>query len=574
MEVCSEHRVIDGYMNLTLKHMKRNLYIILFVLLFLVTNGIYGQVGVNQDGSAPHGSAMLDVKSTNRGFLPPRMTTAERDAISSPADGLMIYNLDCQSVQVFSGGLWAPLGNPEALEAPATIYESDYHCTNYHSAFSIPPVPGATGYHWSVPADAEIISGQGTTHISVLIGTQGGSVCAAAVNNCNRGPELCVPINLTPEPPYPALSITASANPACSTELVTFTASYFISGDLMGLQWYVNNTPAGNGDTFTYAPAQNDIVHCVMQTTEPCRGFLEVMSNMITMTVNPSYYTSVSIATSANNICNGTPVTFTATPVNGGTSPGYQWKKNSAIIAGATNATYTYNPANSDVIQCVLTSSLTCPIGNPASSNSISMTVQTSIAKSHVAGSVAPVTKSVTYGLISNIPGEPSKCWITRNLGASSQAAAANTSTEVTAGWYWQFNRKQGFKHDGTTRTPNTTWVSSINQNSDWTAANDPCTIELGGTWRIPTLTEWDNVRASGPWYSWSGTFGSDLKLHAAGYLTVSTGALSNRGVVGYYWSSTQSTNTSARSLFFDSVSAGMDYPNKANASTLRCIKN
>jgi hypothetical protein len=202
------------------------------------------------------------------------------------------------------------------------------------------------------------------------------------------------------------------------------------------------------------------------------------------------------------------------------------------------------------------------------------MTVQTSLSKSHVAGTVAPVTKSVTYGLISNIPGETTKCWITRNLGASSQATAATTSTEAAAGWYWQFNRKQGFKHDGTTRTPNTTWVSSISQNSNWSAANDPCSIELGATWRIPTLTEWDNVRTAGPWYNYNGTFGSNLKLHAAGYLTVSSGAISNRGVIGYYWSADQYDNNSARSLFFDNVSAGMDYPNKANGFTLRCIKN
>ena len=49
----------------------------------------------------------------------------------------------------------------------------------------------------------------------------------------------------------------------------------------------------------------------------------------------------------------------------------------------------------------------------------------------HVAGSVAPVDKTVTYGTVTNIPGETSKCWITSNLGADHQATAVNDATEA-----------------------------------------------------------------------------------------------------------------------------------------------
>ncbi|MDX1902875.1 MAG: hypothetical protein SFU27_01855 [Thermonemataceae bacterium] len=55
----------------------------------------FGQgVGVNNDGSAPDNSAMLDVKSTTKGLLAPRMTLAQRGAIGSPANGLLIYQTD------------------------------------------------------------------------------------------------------------------------------------------------------------------------------------------------------------------------------------------------------------------------------------------------------------------------------------------------------------------------------------------------------------------------------------------------------------------------------------------------
>jgi hypothetical protein len=192
----------------------------------------------------------------------------------------------------------------------------------------------------------------------------------------------------------------------------------------------------------------------------------------------------------------------------------------------------------------------------------------------HVAGVVAPVTKTATYGTVNGIPGETSKCWITSNLGSDHQATAVNDATEASAGWYWQFNRKQGYKHDGTTRTPNTTWITSINENSDWIPANDPCTIELGTSWRIPTNTEWTNVDASGSWTNWNGTFGSGLKLHAAGYLSSSSGGLVSRGAAGAYWSSTQDIVTYGWDLYFHSGSSSMDYSSKATGFSARCVRD
>ena len=51
-------------------------------------------IGINNGGADPHPSAMLDVDATNKGFLPPRLSTLQRDAIASPATGLVIYNYD------------------------------------------------------------------------------------------------------------------------------------------------------------------------------------------------------------------------------------------------------------------------------------------------------------------------------------------------------------------------------------------------------------------------------------------------------------------------------------------------
>ncbi|MCX6278976.1 MAG: hypothetical protein NT004_12910 [Bacteroidetes bacterium] len=191
----------------------------------------------------------------------------------------------------------------------------------------------------------------------------------------------------------------------------------------------------------------------------------------------------------------------------------------------------------------------------------------------HIAGVVSPASKTVIYGTVTNIPGEAAKCWITSNLGADHQATAVNDATEPSGGWYWQFNRKQGYKHTGSAVTPAWT-ITTINESSNWITANDPCAIELGNGWRIPTNSEWTNVDASGNWTNWNGPWNSGLKLHAAGYLYSSGGSLYSRGSYGFYWSSTQiiSTNGWVLSLYSDGSNM---YDNlKAYGFSMRCLKD
>ncbi|MCX6250992.1 MAG: hypothetical protein NTX61_09580 [Bacteroidetes bacterium] len=192
----------------------------------------------------------------------------------------------------------------------------------------------------------------------------------------------------------------------------------------------------------------------------------------------------------------------------------------------------------------------------------------------HTAGAVAPVTKTVTYSTVTNISGELSKCWITSNLGADHQATAVDDTSEASAGWYWQFNRKQGYKHDGTTRTPNTIWITSITENFDWLAGNDPCTLELGSPWRLPTYIEWLNVDASGNWTDWLGPWNSGLKMHAAGYLSDSNGSLDTRGYNGITWSSTSYNPGYSWYLLFYDESSYLNLSPKAYGLALRCLRD
>jgi len=236
------------------------------------------------------------------------------------------------------------------------------------------------------------------------------------------------------------------------------------------------------------------------------------------------------------------------------------------------------DPANGLVVFCTGDSRFYAYIANESKWKEISFgsvtipfTCGTALTVNHVAGPVAPVTKTVTYGTVNNIPGEPSRCWITRNLGASQQAGSCNDGTEASAGWYWQFDRKQGFKHDGATRTPGY-WNSSASGSAEWQAINDPCAIELGGAWRLPTYAEYSNVMNAGGWVNWYGPWNSDLKMHAAGYLEWPDGSLSMRGQTGSYWSRTSLNQIDGYSLYFNNNQLFMNYTYQPYGSPLRCI--
>jgi hypothetical protein len=228
-----------------------------------------------------------------------------------------------------------------------------------------------------------------------------------------------------------------------------------------------------------------------------------------------------------------------------------------------TRYVWAYSPCGNSTVLTITQATSACPFS-----------CSSSITINHVAGVVAPVSKTVTYGIVTNIPGEPSKCWITSNLGADHQATAVDDATEASAGWHWQFNRKQGYKHDGTTRTPSTAWINPINENSDWQAANDPCAIEIGTGWRIPTSTEWTNVDAAGNWTSWNGPWNSALKLHAAGYLYYLNGTLLNRGSYGYYRSGTQLNSILSPFMYFNNSYCVMGDDDKSSGFTLRCLQD
>ncbi|NQV02027.1 MAG: hypothetical protein HQ542_05245 [Bacteroidia bacterium] len=71
---------------------KRTLFLSVIILIACYT--ATAQVAINTDGTAADNSAMLDIKSDSMGLLIPRMTAAQRGAISNPDTGLLIFQTD------------------------------------------------------------------------------------------------------------------------------------------------------------------------------------------------------------------------------------------------------------------------------------------------------------------------------------------------------------------------------------------------------------------------------------------------------------------------------------------------
>lgn len=74
-----------------------------FILLLCVTQCTLALSQIGIGTKTPHSSAILEIESTQKGFLPPRLTKTERDNILNPSEGLLIYNSTADCIEVYTG---------------------------------------------------------------------------------------------------------------------------------------------------------------------------------------------------------------------------------------------------------------------------------------------------------------------------------------------------------------------------------------------------------------------------------------------------------------------------------------
>jgi len=171
------------------------------------------------------------------------------------------------------------------------------------------------------------------------------------------------------------VSVLPDANPVCAGTLVSFSASASNAGSNPVYQWMVNGLAAGsNLPSFAYVPANGDIVEVFLSSDVPCSLNNPAQSNMVVMQVISMAPASVSLTASQTSLCMGQSALLTATPVNGGSNPAFAWTVNGQA-AGSDNGSFSFVPANGDMVQVAMTSSLSCVSGSPALSNQIAFAV-------------------------------------------------------------------------------------------------------------------------------------------------------------------------------------------------------
>ncbi len=130
----------------------------LFIVFKVSTVNAQGGVAINAAGTQPDSSAILDIGSSSKGLLIPRMSTSQRNAISKPATGLEIFNTDC-NVYNFNAGTpsvpnWVTSNSSNALVASVSIAASPVGaiCSGADVTFTATPSSGINSptYQWKV----------------------------------------------------------------------------------------------------------------------------------------------------------------------------------------------------------------------------------------------------------------------------------------------------------------------------------------------------------------------------------------------------------------------------------------
>jgi uncharacterized protein (TIGR02145 family) len=248
-------------------------------------------------------------------------------------------------------------------------------CSGTTVTFTAMPVNGGSNPSWQWKVNGLVVGSNVPVYAYVPI--NGDAVTCTLTSNvqCPSGnPAISGTINMAVNPNLPVgVSIVATSNPFCAGLPVTYTAYPVNGGTTPAYQWKVNGINAGsNSPVLTYSPTNGDVVICSSVSSETCTSGNPAQSNPVTMVVNANLPAGITIAASANPFCPGSPVNFTANPVNGGSSPVYQWKVN-GINTGSNSSIFIYSPVNNDSVRCILTSNLNCVTGNPVSSAKIIM---------------------------------------------------------------------------------------------------------------------------------------------------------------------------------------------------------
>ncbi len=176
----------------------------------------------------------------------------------------------------------------------------------------------------------------------------------------------------------PSVGMSVSPNDTvCAGATVTFTPVPLNGGSSPVYGWTVNSFPVTSGTTYTYIPANGDLVKVTMTSNAMCPSPAQV-NDSVRMTVLPHINPSVSIASNpGDTLCQGSLIILNALPVYGGSSPLFSWLKNGA--PSGTGNFYSFVPNNGDLVYCIINSSYPCRLQNADTSGPLVITTDTPV---------------------------------------------------------------------------------------------------------------------------------------------------------------------------------------------------
>src|SRR5436189_3101108 len=171
-----------------------------------------------------------------------------------------------------------------------------------------------------------------------------------------------------------------------------------------------------------------------MPSSDACASPATATSNEIditTATVTPT----VTIAADQNPVCNGTTVTFTATPTDGGSAPIYQWFINGNPVAGVANGTFIISTlVDGDIVTVTMTSNANCITTPTASSNQVVMNITTVIPTVSIISTSTSICAggSITFTATpTNGGATPAYQWMINGNPVAGETAATFTTTTL-----------------------------------------------------------------------------------------------------------------------------------------------
>ncbi|MFT6814890.1 MAG: PKD repeat protein [Sphingobacteriales bacterium] len=257
-------------------------------------------------------------------------------------------------------------------------------CVGTEVTFTAHP-SGATSdssYQWKLNG-SNIIGATDSTYSTTSLGNNNTVTCEFSTMAPCANPKIALSNTIVMEVVNtltPSVSITVGTTEICEGENILFSANPVFGGNNPAYQWrlYGSNILGETGNTYSTSDlSDGDEISLEMTSNNPCADPKTVLSDTLTITVNPLLTPEVSIIADTTVICEGEMVNFSVNNSSyEGNNPEYQWLLNGSDINGETANTLAIDTlTNAGEIILRMTSYETCADPQEVSSNSIFITV-------------------------------------------------------------------------------------------------------------------------------------------------------------------------------------------------------